>query len=113
MKRGYQPWAFLMGLAFLSGACAVTGEQFQGLQQDVRALREDLNARARQWVVSEQRLQQIDAILKGTVPGGALTPDLVARFEELVAETRMIQGRLEEDSHRLSELSQRLDFQPS
>lgn len=109
MRTGYRRWAFLMGLAFLSSACAVTPEQFQGLQQDVRALRGDLNTLAKQWVVSEERLQQIDAILKGTAPGGAPTPDLVARFEELVAETRMIQGRLEEDSHRLSELSRHLD----
>jgi tol-pal system protein YbgF len=101
MRTGYQPWVFLMVLALLSSACAVTAEQFQGLQQDVRALREDLNTRAKQLI-------QLEAMVKGAA-AGTPTPDLVARFEELTAETRMIQGRLEEDSHRLSELSQRLD----
>lgn len=35
--------------------------------------------------------------------------DMVARLEELAAETRMIQGQIEENSFRLSEISQRLD----
>lgn len=95
MGIGYRRWILFMGLILLASGCAVTQEQFQGLQQDVRALRTDLNTLAKQRAVGEG--------------GGGLTPELVARFEELVSETRIIQGRLEEDSHRLSELSRRLD----
>lgn len=89
--------SLLIGAALLSGACVVTQEEFRSLQQDVRGMRVEMNALAQKEGVS------------GGQEGGMPATDLVARLEELSVETRMIQGMLEENSHRLSELSQRLD----
>jgi len=89
--------SLLVGVALLTSACVVTQEEFRSLQQDVRGMRVELNAIAKKGGVSDGE------------EWGTSATDMVARLEELSVETRMIQGKLEENSHRLSELSQRLD----
>jgi tol-pal system protein YbgF len=88
-------WPFLIGVVLLSNACVVTREEFDGLQRNVKNLRGEVSA------------------MKGEpipVEGGTLRrTDMVARLEELSAETRMIQGQIEENNYRLSEVNQRLD----
>jgi tol-pal system protein YbgF len=88
-------WPLLFGVVLLSNACVVTREEFDGLQRNVKNLRGEVSA------------------MKGEpvgVEGGTFhRTDAVARLEELAAETRMIQGQIEENSFRLSEISQRLD----
>jgi len=93
----YLRGAMLVGVAVLSSACVVTQEEFRSLKQDVRSMRVELNAIAPKEGIGEGRA------------GGLLGTDLVARIEELSVETRITQGMLEETSHRLSELGQRLD----
>ncbi|MFQ5882552.1 MAG: tol-pal system protein YbgF [Candidatus Methylomirabilales bacterium] len=109
MMARHPTWPLLVGVALLSNACVVTAEQFQSLQQDVRGLRGELNTLAKNRVVSEERLEQIEAQLRGVEAGAPPSTNLVARLEELGVEIRMVQGKLEENSHRLSELNQRLD----
>lgn len=93
----YFRYSLLVGVAVLSSACVVTQEEFRNLQQDVRGMRVELNAIAQEKGISTGQ------------DGGTPATDLVARLEELSVETRMIQGMLEENTHRLSELSQRMD----
>jgi len=93
----YLNCSLLVGVALLTSACVVTQEEFRSLQQDVRGMRVELNAIAKKGGVSDGE------------EWGTSATDMVARLEELSVETRMIQGKLEENSHRLSELSQRLD----
>ncbi len=100
MER-YLTWPLLVGVVLLGNSCMVTAEQFQALQQDVRSLRGEVNAMSKEGDVSGQGL--------GAGGGGIGQTDVVARLEELSVETRMVQGKLEENTFRLSELSQRLD----
>jgi len=93
----YLNCSLLVGVALLTSACVVTQEEFRSLQQDVRGMRVEMNAIAKKEGVSDGE------------EWGTSATDMVARLEELSVETRMIQGKLEENSHRLSELSQRLD----
>ncbi len=93
----YLNCSLLVGVALLTSACVVTQEEFRSLQQDVRGMRVELNAIAKKGGVSDGE------------EWGTSATDMVARLEELSVETRMIQGKLEENSHRLSELSQQLD----
>lgn len=98
----YLSWPLLVGAVLLSSACVATTEQYQALQQDVRTLRGEVNALAQgRGVGGESQV--------GGEGGVSRATDLVARLEELATETRMIQGQLEENNYRLSELSQRLD----
>ena len=90
----YLNCSLLVGVALLTSACVVTQEEFRSLQQDVRGMRVELNAIAKKGGVSDGE------------EWGTSATDMVARHEELSVETRMIQGKLEENSHRLSELSQ-------
>ena len=92
----YSRCSLLVGVAMLSSACVVTQEEFRTLRQDVRSMRGEMNALKK------------DGIGEGHA-GGMLGTDLVARLEELSVETRITQGMLEENTHRLSELGQRLD----
>lgn len=103
MER-YQTWSLLVGVLLLTSSCMVTAEQFQALQQDVRSLRGEVNALSKGRSVSGEGLQEL-----GADGGGIRQTDAIARLEELSVETRMIQGKLEENSFRLSELGQRLD----
>lgn len=99
----YFTWPLLLGVALLGNACVATSEQLQALQQDVRSLRADVNVLAKEGGVSGEGSE-------GLADGGAIRQtDLVSRLEELATETRMLQGQLEENSYRLSELSQRMD----
>jgi tol-pal system protein YbgF len=93
MMVRYFVWPLLLGVALLSSACTVTTEQFQALQQDVRSLRGDVNTLA----------------AKERASSAARPTELVSRLEELAVETRMVQGQLEENNYRLSELAKRLD----
>lgn len=93
----YLNCSLLVGVALLTSACVVTQEEFRSLQQDVRGMRVELNAIGKKEGVSDGE------------EWGTSATDMVARLEELSVETRMIQGKLEENSHLLSELSQRLD----
>lgn len=88
----------LVGVALLSSACVVTQEEFRGLQHDVRSMRVELNS-IKQGTGGEHLGPE----------GVTSATDMVARLEEVSVEIRMMQGKLEESSHRLSELSQRLD----
>lgn len=80
----------------LSSACVVTQEEFRTLRHDVRSMRVELNTLKKEGIGEGHG-------------GGMLGTDLVARLEELSVETRITQGMLEENTHRLSELGQRLD----
>lgn len=88
-------WPFLIGVVLLSSACVVTREEFDGLQRNVKNLRGEVSTMKGEPIPVEGGTQ------RGT--------DMVARLEELSAETRMIQGQIEENNYRLSGISQRLD----
>lgn len=90
-------WPLLVGVVLLGNACVVTREEFDTLNRKVGTLKGEVDTMRGE----------------GGPPGAAGSTlrrtDMVARLEELSAETRMIQGQIEENSFRLSELSRRLD----
>lgn len=102
MMERYLTWPLLVGVALLINACVVTSEQFQALQHDVRSLRGDVNALGQGGVIGGEGGQEGEG-------GTFRQTGAVARLEELATETRILQGQLEENSYRLSEISQRLD----
>lgn len=95
MMHRWFAWSLLIGVFLLSSACVVTREEFDGLERNVKNLRGEVSA--------------IKGEPVGVEGGTVRRTDTVARLEELAAETRMIQGQIEENNYRLSELSQRLD----
>lgn len=88
-------WPLLIGVLLLSNACVVTREEFDDLNRNVRSLQ------------TEVRTMKGEPV--GVEGETFRRTDVVSRLEELAAETRMIQGQIEENSFRLSEISQRLD----
>ncbi|MFQ5656634.1 MAG: tol-pal system protein YbgF [Candidatus Methylomirabilales bacterium] len=98
IKAQYLTWPLLVSVGILSTGCVVSADRFDALQHDVRRLRVDVNT-------NQERLQKVDP----TGGEGGQPTDAVTRVEELAAETRMVQGKLEENSYQLAEMSQRLD----
>lgn len=99
MMDRHLTWPLLIGAVLLSSACVATVEDYESLQQDVRKLRADVNA------MKGEGFTGPEGVEGGTFRG----TDMVARLEELAAETRMLQGQAEENNYRLSEIGLRLD----
>ncbi len=105
----YLTWPLLVGVGLLSSGCLVTPERLETLQQNVRRLQGDVSALAKKQNTNEERLRRVEGQSMGIEGSASQVTDVVARLEEMAVETRMIQGKLEETSYHLSELSQRLD----
>ncbi|MFQ5839613.1 MAG: tol-pal system protein YbgF [Candidatus Methylomirabilales bacterium] len=108
-------WVLLaLGGVFVVGGCAVPGQQqvvggdIQKLQREVASLSRATESNR---VFMEERLQKLEqAVGEGVVPqAGEGQADLAARFQEVTAELRLLQGQVEESTYRLSEIAERID----
>ena len=99
MMDRHLTWPLLIGVVLLSSACVATVEDYESLQRDVRKLRVDVDA------MKGEGFTGPEGVEGGTFRGTGM----VARLEELAAESRMLQGQVEENNYRLSEIGLRLD----
>ncbi len=104
------PFTLTAAIAVISllAACAPQAE-FMKTQSDVTGMRSDLNALKANIERIQKRLDALEANLKATVDVQKVMADYGAKSDELTTDIQLLQGKLEENNFRLSELSQKLD----
>ena len=100
---------FLSVLFFLTScapqaALVKTDKEIVGLRADTKAAKEQLRD-------MQQRLKKIEADVGGTVNLQKSIADYGAQFDQLTTDIQLVQGKLEENNFRISELAQKLDDQ--
>ena len=110
-------WVVLsLGGVFVVGGCAPIPGQQQAAGGDIQKLQREVASLSRATesnrVFMEERLQKLEqAMGEGVVPqAGEGQADLAARFQEVTAELRLLQGGVEENTYRLSEIAERIDI---
>jgi tol-pal system protein YbgF len=97
-----------LALLFLLAACAPQAELVR-TKSEVADIREDLYATKAKVQEMQQRLELIDSNIKGTVDLQKAMADYGAKSDQLVTDMQLLQGKLEENNYRISELAQKLD----
>jgi len=95
-------------LLFLLAACAPQAEMVR-TKSEVSDMREDLYATKAKVQDIQQRLDLLDANIKGTLDLQKAMADYGAKSDQLVTDMQLLQGKLEENNFRISELAQKLD----
>lgn len=88
-------------------------------QAEFIKLRDDVDAIARKQNQVQQRFEVIEGYMKdrtstvqkGQVDLQKIIADMGVKIDQLATDIQLIQGKLEENNHRVSEISQRLDDQ--
>lgn len=98
-----QTRAWWLACALLSGCATQTA--LVDVQADVEAMRGQVDQIAQRLAVIDRGAQERSAT------GQRSQVDLVVRLDQIASDVQTIQGRLEEQSHRVSELSKAVDDQ--
>ena len=97
-----------VALIFSLVACAPQSELVR-TKSEVSDVREDLYATKTKVQDIQQRLDVLDTNIKGTVDLQKAMADYGAKSDQLVTDMQLLQGKLEENNYRISELAQKLD----
>jgi tol-pal system protein YbgF len=119
-RKAQMDWRLAMGFGaglLILGGCASSGD-VDAVRRDVNALRQEVAGLARAnegaRAFTEERLSRLERDLRSRFEStvkeseGSRTA-LSTRLEELGTETRLVQGKLEENAFALSNLNNRLD----
>jgi tol-pal system protein YbgF len=105
-------------VAGLLEGCVATGDDIIALRRDLGSLRQEVAGMAKAQesarVLTDERLGKLEGDFRGSFEAtvketeGSRTA-LVTRLDELATETRLVQGKLEENAYVLTNLNTRLD----
>jgi tol-pal system protein YbgF len=101
-------YSFTVVLLFCLAACAPQAELVR-TKSEVADIREDLYATKAKVQDIQQRFDVLDSNIKGTVDLQKTVADYGAKSDQLVTDMQLLQGKLEENNYRISELAQKLD----
>jgi tol-pal system protein YbgF len=114
-----KPFLSITAFLFLLAACAPQAElvktrtDMDGLRDDVKTTKarvQEVQKRLDQDLHSlQKRVDGIDANVKGTVDAQKVMADYGARSDQLTTDIQLLQGKLEENNFRITELAQKLD----
>lgn len=99
-----------LSLLFLLTACAPqaalvkTNTEITGLQSDTKKATKNIKD-------IQKRLKALEADVKGTVNLQQTMADYNAQFDQFATDIKLLQGKLEENSFRLSGIAQKIDDQ--
>jgi tol-pal system protein YbgF len=96
--------ALLLSLA----ACAPQAELVR-TRSEVTDLRDELSATKAKVQDVRQRVDMLDANIKGSVDMQKSMADYGAKSDQLLTDLQLLQGKLEENNFRIAELAQKLD----
>jgi len=95
-------------LFFLLAACAQQTELVR-TKSEVSDIREDLYSTKAKVQDIQQRVDLLDANIKGTVDLQKAMADYGAKSDQIITDMQLLQGKLEENNFRIAELAQKLD----
>lgn len=111
------PGAVLL-IAGLTAGCVATGDDIQALRRDLNGLRQEMSGMAKAQesarVFTDERLSKLESDFRGRFEASVKETEgsraaLATRLDELATETRLVQGKLEENAFVLTNLNNRLD----
>ncbi|MGE5849438.1 MAG: tol-pal system protein YbgF [Candidatus Methylomirabilota bacterium] len=122
MQNGRLAGAALLGavplIAGLTAGCVATGDDIQALRRDLSSLRQEVSGMAKAQesarVLTDERLSRLESEFSGRFEATVKETEgsraaLATRLDELATETRLVQGKLEENAFVLTNLNNRLD----
>jgi tol-pal system protein YbgF len=105
-------------IAGLTAGCVATGDDIQALRRDLSSLRQEVSGMAKTQEsargLTEERLTKLESEFSGRFEATVKETEgsraaLATRLDELATETRLVQGKLEENAFVLTNLNNRLD----
>ena len=99
---------FTVLLIFSLAACAPQAALVK-TQSEVGDLRDDLKATKAAIQDTQKRLDLLDTNVNGTVDMQRAMADYGAKSDQLMTDMQLLQGKLEENNFRITELAQKLD----
>ena len=122
VRNGRLAAAALLGamplVAGLTAGCVATGDDIQALRRDLGSLRQEMagmtKAQESARVFTDERLTRLESDFRGRFEATVKETEgsraaLATRLDELATETRLVQGKLEENAFVLTNLNSRLD----
>jgi tol-pal system protein YbgF len=116
--NGRRVGAALLGAALVMGGCVATGDEITTIRRDLAGLRQEVagmtKAQESARVLTEERLGKLESDFQGRFEATVKETEgsraaLGTRLDELATETRLVQGKLEENAFVLTNLNNRLD----
>jgi tol-pal system protein YbgF len=98
----------IIGIHVLLVACAPQAELVR-TQSDMADLRQDVKTTQARLQEMQRRLDLLDTNIKGSVDVQKVIADYGAKTDQLTTDLQLLQGKLEENNFRISELAQKLD----
>jgi tol-pal system protein YbgF len=117
-RNGRRAGAALLGAALVMGGCVATGDDIIALRRDLGSLRQEVAGMAKAQEsargLTDERLGKLENDVQGRLEATVKETEgsraaLGTRLDELATETRLVQGKLEENAFVLSNLNNRLD----
>ncbi|HEX9020522.1 MAG TPA: tol-pal system protein YbgF [Nitrospirota bacterium] len=99
---------FTIALLLPLAACAPQAELVK-LRNDIGGAREEAKTAKSIALDQQRRLEGLDASVKGSSDVQRTMADYGAKSDQLATDIQLLQGKLEENNFRISELAQRLD----
>ena len=118
MRNGRRAGAALLGAALVMGGCVATGDDIEAIRRDLAGFRQEMagmgKAQESARVFTDERLAKVENDLRGRFEATVKETEgsraaLGTRLDELATETRLVQGKLEENAFVLTNLNTRLD----
>jgi len=104
---------FIISLALSSLAACAPQAELVRTRSEMTELREDVKtSKARiseMQKETQKRLDMLDANIKGTLDVQKVMADYGARSDQLTTDIQILQGKIEENNFRITELAQKLD----
>jgi len=95
---------FLLTACAPQAALVKTNTEISGLQSDTKKAKKNIKD-------IQKRLKALEADVKGTVNLQQTMADYNAQFDQFATDIKLLQGKLEENSFRLSGIAQKIDDQ--
>ncbi|HSD51238.1 MAG TPA: hypothetical protein VLG48_07490, partial [Candidatus Methylomirabilis sp.] len=122
MQNGRLAAAVFLGalslIAGLTAGCVATGDDIQALRRNLNSLRQEVSGMAKAQEsargLTDERLTKLESEFSGRFEATVKETEgsraaLATRLDELATETRLVQGKLEENAFVLTNLNNRLD----
>ncbi len=118
VRNGRRAGAALLGAALVMGGCVATGDDIVAIRRDLAGLRQEMagmtKAQESARVFTDERLAKLESDFRGRFEATVKETEgsraaLATRLDELATETRLVQGKLEENAFVLTNLNSRLD----
>lgn len=118
VRNGRRAGAALLGAALVMGGCVATGDDIAAIRRDLAGFRQEMagmgKAQESARVFTDERLAKLENDLRGRFEATVKETEgsraaLGTRLDELATETRLVQGKLEENAFVLTNLNSRLD----